>query len=140
MPEAEAAKLLHRLRAAELSGRIQKPVAQHRGSGIFPRLPWSHVCSRGGSIKTVGPNQDAGKMSRSSLCCHSTSAAPASTLFQTKSSAAARCVCVRADRAARARIACTILPDWPARSRDLELRVYYRPPLANKTKIIQYVY
>lgn len=48
MPEAEAAKLLQRLRAAALPVRIQKPVAQHGGSGTFAQLPRSHVCSRGG--------------------------------------------------------------------------------------------
>lgn len=53
MEEAEAAKLLQRLRAAALPVRIQKPIAQHGGSGIFPQLPRSHACRRGGSVKTV---------------------------------------------------------------------------------------
>lgn len=117
MPEAEAAKLFQRLRAAALLVRIQKPVAQHGGSGIFAQLPRSHVCSHGCKNQNSLIESGSGKTGRLSVCCHSTSAAPASTLFQTKSSAA---VCEFGPTVLRER-AYTILPGWLARSRGLEL-------------------
>lgn len=133
MPDAEAAKLLQRLRAAELPVRIQKPGAQHGGSGIFPQLTWSHACRRGGSVRDRLTEPGSGETSRP---FRSTSAAPASTLFQTKSSAA-----VRVHACGESAHACTILPGWPARSRDVALRI--PAPVTNQIKynnVIQYVY
>lgn len=103
-PGAEDVKLLHGLRAAALSARIQKPGAQRGGSGRFPRLPWSHVWSRGGSVKTVEPNQEAKKR-----------AAPVFVVIRPlrhhrplcfKQTRKCVCVCarVRAGRVARARM------------------------------------